>query len=75
MVIKVGTKVRVRSIQDRGQEEVSALVGKEAVVLARRVVDGSGIGYILEFPDRSRHWFFESELEAVDSDHANEEPR
>ncbi len=75
MVIKVGTKVRVRSIQDRGQEEVSALVGKEAVVLARRVVDGSGIGYILEFPDRSRHWFFESELEAVDSDPANEEPR
>ncbi len=75
MVIKVGTKVRVRSIQDRGQEEVSALVGKEAVVLARRVVDGSGIGYILEFPDRSRHWFFESELEAVDSDYANDEPR
>ncbi|MFQ3584240.1 MAG: cytochrome b6f subunit family protein [Cyanobacteriota bacterium] len=28
-------------------------------------MDGSGIGYILEFPDRSRHWFFESELESV----------
>jgi hypothetical protein len=49
MAIKVGDKVRVRSIRDRGQEEVSALVGKEGVVLARRVVDGSGIGYILEF--------------------------
>ncbi len=65
MVIKVGDKVRVRSVRDRGQESISALVGKEAVVLARRVVDGSGIGYILEFPDRSRHWFFESELEAL----------
>ncbi|MFS8913852.1 cytochrome b6f subunit family protein [Synechococcus sp. B60.2] len=74
MVIKVGDKVKVRSIRDRGQEEVSALVGKEAVVLARRVVDGSGIGYILEFPDRSRHWFFESELEVVDSGHAKDEP-
>ncbi|MFS8909462.1 cytochrome b6f subunit family protein [Synechococcus sp. OH2] len=74
MVIKVGDKVKVRSIRDRGQEEVSALVGKEAVVLARRGVDGSGIGYILEFPDRSRHWFFESELEAVDSGHAKDEP-
>ncbi len=74
MVIKVGDKVRVRSIQDRGQQEVSALVGKEAVVLARRVVDGSGIGYILEFPDRSRHWFFESEVEAVDSGQAKDEP-
>jgi len=65
MAIKVGNKVKVRSVQDRGQDNISALVGKEAVVLARRVVDGSGVGYILEFPDRSRHWFFESELEAL----------
>ncbi|MFQ3614525.1 MAG: cytochrome b6f subunit family protein [Cyanobacteriota bacterium] len=65
MLIKIGDKVRVRSVQDRGQEDMSALVGKEAVVLARRVVDGSGVGYILEFPDRSRHWFFESELEGI----------
>lgn len=65
MAIKVGNKVKVRSLQDRGQEKLSALVGKEAVVLARRVVDGSGVGYILEFPDRSRHWFFESELEVL----------
>ncbi|MFS8894130.1 MULTISPECIES: cytochrome b6f subunit family protein [unclassified Synechococcus] len=75
MVIKVGDKVRVRSIRDRGQEEVSALVGKEGVVLARRVVDGSGIGYILEFPDRSRHWFFESEVEEVDSNPTQEKAR
>jgi hypothetical protein len=65
MLIKVGDKVKVRSVRDRGQEDMSALVGKEAVVLARRVVDGSGVGYILEFPDRSRHWFFESELEGI----------
>jgi hypothetical protein len=65
MAIKVGNKVKVRSVQDRGQDNISALVGKEAVVLARRVVDGSGVGYILEFPDRSRHWFFESELEVL----------
>jgi hypothetical protein len=65
MLIKIGDKVRVRSVQDRGQEDMSALVGKEAVVLARRVVDGSGVGYVLEFPDRSRQWFFESELEEI----------
>jgi hypothetical protein len=65
MAIKVGNKVKVRSVRDRGQDNISALVGKEAVVLARRVVDGSGVGYILEFPDRSRHWFFESELEVL----------
>lgn len=65
MLIKIGDKVRVRSVQDRGQEDINALVGKEAVVLARRVVDGSGVGYILEFPDRSQHWFFESELEGI----------
>ncbi len=65
MLIKVGDKVRVRTVRDRGQESVQALIGKEGVVLARRVVDGSGIGYILEFPDRSRHWFFENELEEI----------
>jgi hypothetical protein len=62
-LIQAGDKVRIRTLQDRGQEPMTARVGHEAVVLARRVVDGSGVGYIVKFSDQTTGWFFGEELE------------
>lgn len=62
-LIKIGDKVRIRSIKERGQEETSSRTGKLATVVARRIVDGSGVGYVVEFEDGTTNWFFEKELE------------
>ncbi len=62
-LIKAGDKVRIRSIKERGQQETNSRSGQVATVVARRVVDGSGVGYVVEFEDGTTQWFFEKELE------------
>lgn len=64
-LIKAGDKVRIRSIKERGQQETGSRQGQLGTVLARRVVDGSGVGYVVEFEDGSTKWFFEKELETA----------
>ncbi len=64
-LIKAGDKVRIRSIMERGQSETNARAGQLGTVLTRRVVDGSGVGYVVEFEDGSTQWFFEKELETA----------
>jgi len=62
-LIKAGDKVRIRSIKERGQQETNSRSDQVATVVARRVVDGSGVGYVVEFEDGTTQWFFEKELE------------
>ncbi|MDX2271790.1 MAG: DUF2862 domain-containing protein [Cyanobacteriota bacterium] len=64
-LIKPGDKVRIRTVRDRGQEAIKPRLGTEAVVLTRRVVDGSGVGYNVQFADQSTQWFFDQEIEGV----------
>lgn len=64
-LIKAGDKVRIRSIRERGQQETNSRAGQLATVVTRRVVDGSGIGYVVELEDGTTQWFFEQELETA----------
>ncbi len=64
-LIKVGDRVRIQSVQERGQDELTARQGTTGTVLARRIVDGSWFGYIVEFEDQTTQWFFESEVMAA----------
>lgn len=64
-LVKIGETVRIRSVRERGNPEAEALLGKTAKVIARRVVDGSSFGYVVQLEDGSNRWFFEKELEAV----------
>lgn len=61
-MFKIGDKVRVLSVRDRGQAEVIDRVGSTGVIKANRVVDGSGVGYLVGFDDAVVAWFFEREL-------------
>lgn len=61
-MFKIGDKVRVLSVRDRGQVEVSDRVGSTGVIKDGRVVDGSGVGYLVGFDDAVVVWFFEREL-------------
>lgn len=62
---KIGDKVRIRTVRERSTPEATALVGQTGTVLARRVVDGSSFGFVVEFEDGSTRWFFEKELDAA----------
>jgi hypothetical protein len=64
MALKPGDTVQLRTIKERGQNELDAKKGSSGIILARRVVDGSGPGYIVQFPDKTTCWFFEDELQS-----------
>lgn len=63
MLLKPGDTVQLRTIKERGQNELEAKKGRAVTILARRVVDGSGPGYIVQFEDKTTRWFFEDELQ------------
>ncbi len=62
MAIDIGQKVKVCRLRDRVPQEVAARLGKSGIVRQFKMVDGSGVGVVVEFEDRYSTWFFEDEL-------------
>ncbi len=67
MAIEVGQKVKVRRLRDRLPEKVVSQLKQNSVgtVEGYKMVDGSGIGFVVKFNNSFATWFFEDELEAV----------
>lgn len=67
MAIEVGQKVKVRRLRDRLPEKVVSQLKQNSVgtVEGYKMVDGSGIGFVVKFSNSFATWFFEDELEAV----------
>lgn len=63
--MEVGQQVRVRRLRDRSPETVIKKLGKTGTILGFKMVDGSGVGCIVQFDDRTSTWFFEDELEVI----------
>lgn len=66
MVMEIGQKVRVRRLRDRVSQEVIKRLGAVGVVRQFKVVDGKGVGMLVQFDDKYSTWFFEDELEQYD---------
>jgi hypothetical protein len=62
MAIEIGQKVKVCRLRDRVPPEVATRLGKSGVVRQFKMVDGSGVGVVVEFDDKYSTWFFEDEL-------------
>ncbi len=65
MALDIGQKVKVIRVKDRVSDDVAKHLGKEGTVTQFKMVDGSGVGVIVEFPDQFSSWFFEDELKAT----------
>ncbi|MBE9113233.1 DUF2862 domain-containing protein [Nodosilinea sp. LEGE 07298] len=65
MGLEIGQKVKVSRLRDRVSKDVSAYLGKRGVISQFKMVDGSGVGVVVEFEDRYTTWFFEDELSAI----------
>ncbi|MBE9012625.1 DUF2862 domain-containing protein [Pseudanabaenaceae cyanobacterium LEGE 13415] len=66
MAMEIGQKVRVRRLRDRVSQEVVKKLGAIGVIRQFKVVDGKGIGMLVQFDDQYSTWFFEDELEQYD---------
>lgn len=64
--MEIGQKVKVYRLRDRVSGEIAGKLGKVGVVRDFKMTDGSGVGAVVEFQDRTASWFFEDELKPVD---------
>jgi hypothetical protein len=62
----IGQKVKVYRLRDRVSPDIVSKLGKVGTIKEFKMTDGSGVGAIVEFEDRSTTWFFEDELKQVD---------
>ncbi|WP_318655461.1 DUF2862 domain-containing protein [Leptolyngbya sp. KIOST-1] len=65
MGLEIGQKVKVSRLRDRVSKDVAGYLGKQGVISQFKMVDGSGVGVVVEFDNRYTTWFFEDELSPV----------
>jgi Protein of unknown function (DUF2862) len=63
--MNIGQKVRVRKIRDVVEANIGRKLGEVGTVVGSKIVDGSDIGVIIQFEDKTSAWFFEEELELL----------
>jgi hypothetical protein len=56
--MQVGQKVRVC-------RDIGAKLGQMGTIQGYKMTDGSGVGVVVEFDDKTQTWFFEDEVEPV----------
>jgi hypothetical protein len=61
--MEIGQKVKVYRLRDRVADSIVSKLGQVGTVKDFKMTDGSGVGAVVEFTDRSATWFFEDELQ------------
>lgn len=62
VAMEIGQKVKVYRLRDRVSPGVASKLGKVGTIKAYKMTDGSGVGVVVEFEDKTATWFFEDEL-------------
>jgi Protein of unknown function (DUF2862) len=58
----IGQKVKVYRLRDRVSDKIVGKLGQVGTITNYKMTDGSGVGAVVEFGDKSSTWFFEDEL-------------
>ena len=64
--MQIGQRVQVYRLRDRVSKDIVDKLGQQGTVKEFKMTDGSGIGAIVQFTDKTTAWFFEDELKAVE---------
>jgi len=64
--MEIGQQVKVYRLRDRVSNGVVSKLGKVGTVKEFKMTDGSGVGAVVEFEDKTSTWFFEDELKVVE---------
>jgi hypothetical protein len=62
----IGQKVKVYRLRDKVSADLMSKLGKIGTIKEFKMTDGSGVGVVVVFDDRTATWFFEDELLVVD---------
>ncbi|MDJ0689406.1 MAG: DUF2862 domain-containing protein [Xenococcaceae cyanobacterium MO_188.B32] len=63
--MEIGQKVKVQRLRDRVSSNVANKLGKVGTVREYKMTDGSGVGVVVQFDDKTATWFFEDEIKPV----------
>ncbi|NEQ27881.1 MAG: DUF2862 domain-containing protein [Microcoleus sp. SIO2G3] len=63
--MEIGQKVRVRRLRDRSPQALIQRLGQIGEIQGFKLVDGRGIGVVVQFEDKYSTWFFEDELQIM----------
>lgn len=63
--MEIGQKVKVYRLRDRVNRNVAGTLGKVGTIKEYKMTDGSGVGVVVQFDDRSSTWFFEDEIKPL----------
>ncbi|MFB2878435.1 DUF2862 domain-containing protein [Floridanema aerugineum] len=63
--MEIGQKVQVRRLRDKAPANVISRLGKIGTIKEFKMVDGSGVGVVVQFEDNFTTWFFEDEIKPV----------
>ena len=64
--MEIGQRVKVYRIRDRVANNIADKLGKVGTIKEFKMTDGSGVGVVVKFDDKSSTWFFEDELKPID---------
>ncbi|XTZ11257.1 MAG: cytochrome b6f subunit PetP [cyanobacterium endosymbiont of Rhopalodia yunnanensis] len=64
--MEIGQKVQIYRLRDRVSKDIFNKLGQQGTVKDFKMTDGSGIGAIVQFADKTAVWFFEDELKPVE---------
>ena len=64
--MEIGQQVKVYRLRDKVSNGVVSKLGKIGTVTEFKMTDGSGVGAVVKFEDKTSTWFFEDELKVVD---------
>ena len=62
----IGQKVKVYRIRDVVSSNTAKKLGKVGTVKEYKMTDGSGVGVVVQFDDKTATWFFEDEIKPID---------
>jgi Protein of unknown function (DUF2862) len=60
--MEIGQKVKVYRLRDRVSDKIVGKLGQVGTITEFKMTDGSGVGAVVQFGDKSVTWFFEDEL-------------
>ncbi|MEB3182497.1 MAG: DUF2862 domain-containing protein [Nostocaceae cyanobacterium] len=58
----IGQKVKVYRLRDRVAPGIAKRLGQVGTIMGYKMTDGSGVGVVVQFDDKSSTWFFEDEI-------------
>jgi hypothetical protein len=64
--MEIGQQVKVYRLRDKVSNGVVSKLGKVGTVTEFKMTDGSGVGAVVTFEDKTSTWFFEDELKVVE---------